>query len=1752
MKYLKHWNQSLVGNHAVGRFIGINGSLEAQEGLEPGWEENNSLLSGRNRSELDDVEKADEINDLLNNPLRFSLHDIRFLEENQEIINRDKALQKAFRRTVDHFLSLAKENSLAFPQSLFYLKSSRLSRFIPLKQIEAIKVLVGQEIKKINKLGERDPGSWTTNEAAKVLSLYKHLKRRSIESEYLDETFIKISKGLVEKALDIAQSSQNGLSGELRNAEKLILWDIQRLFPDEFRTNDRVSAILSGEAQDQAQRLLADLDAENDINNDPDLFWVWNSLEDLATQQNIQLTDQQHRKLRKFMLRYNAAQLLESTQDSSVLLPSHLHALSKLRQDPELLQVLEEDKESQVREEFQPHQPKEEQYREKQLLSKIQEKQSQLDAARDHEVSLLLKNDALTQDNRDGYNQAQESLVEYVTGERENSVDNIMQAFREFSLLADSESFQAKISYENDKWNRARSKTPPNFRDQLTTLKSIINNTQSWASSSNNREAIGDNRETLNQHISKLDNVMEEWEKLWHKVQEKENVIRNQVKAVPNEDIKKLEEERREIQLQYSRQKHEASHARNFFELARDTKKKAQEIEDTYWESLNQRIKNHRLHAADIEVLFHYDITQDEFEANEQEIKQDLSKDVQNIEPPEIYQKFKQEFKAILDDVDLDVLPEIDLEKIDQDELDVFTPWLKAIEDRLGVGAFQSELGVELSKFTSSQAKSELLKGAMAYYKDDILQKVEAALPENLEKDQKQKFLNTLRLHQTVGSPSDIESIDASYDQYKRLQKADDLKLDVERNNLKSALEGIDEENQSKIEAAFRVNENMMRYGFSIDSDGQIFPGTEKLEALRLQMLPLTREMLNFWEPHLEAFSSIAHNATHKEEMSEISNKAQIEAFIVNWEKVIQLQARDLIQQFKTQIRAEFSVEEQPAFQGFIAQLEDVIDTQFESIESDVTKFIEAYRSGIIFTGQENFFQNLPLRIKKLTALMDFDKGFTAQNKADFEKIFYAANGDDKNRGFANTVQKLKKWGLFDSDETDEDNETGQKKAQERFAEIQADFKEKSSIFNQNIKGIKLRVEKDKKLSDEDFQAKYGFTKDEADNILSGYDEYNEAFNAQWKAFESPTFFQDWWQDYQRDDVSRAEAINRFHQLEDLTETSKELAESSKGIGEWLRNWNENAQAKGGGISWQRISLYDIYLIIKGCVENHEKNWKRKREASAYQLGQDLFGDTLWGKEFRRLAEESEEARIKEWEGNYHDLDGWDIREKLYNSKDADESRACINLLSEKGFLAWDDPRLWRTLMRLGGGIIFNIPEDQALPIGDIMEKVKGSCELIWSRDVFRNWEGKFKGDHEKAMGFFEREFSNLESSPSGRTDALSGMLARWKRGEVTDVDPAKYEQFIVQAIKAGKMNGQPDTRWYYLVMGVGIKNPQGQSILSREVFQRIQELMNNMPHVEFFVDKNSYKHKGRVVPEDYPGAEKRQWGFEDFEIWAKQLSLDGTDTSFDIANNKAVQEATIDFFYKNIRASEQARDRAQRVQRNAKGEADHDDAATFAAEWGMDQVRDALVSLSEGTTKLTPDFWRTFLDGYNNYFKKTYEIIIEGDKEFGNLSGWHKERTRLLEEVGQRLRTAFLATQTLTGNADLKASGRNTTFDKASWDKETVYSPKASESRGKINGFVNGVLRSNKSEKKYLDIVDRNLAAEGADYKSEKFKTVNQLNKDLAEGNVGDDIFLGNPDVIFANLEKYVKEHGGPKIKVDLMESSNNDENGGHSALTA
>jgi len=265
----------------------------------------------------------------------------------------------------------------------------------------------------------------------------------------------------------------------------------------------------------------------------------------------------------------------------------------------------------------------------------------------------------------------------------------------------------------------------------------------------------------------------------------------------------------------------------------------------------------------------------------------------------------------------------------------------------------------------------------------------------------------------------------------------------------------------------------------------------------------------------------------------------------------------------------------------------------------------------------------------------------------------------------------------------------------------------------------------------------------------------------------------------------------------------------------------------------------------------------------------------------------------------------------------------------------------------------------------------------------------------------------------------MRDMLKLWSAGnyDSEEVDPVKYEAFSEFAIKDGKMS--LEAKVYYLIMGCTVRNPKtGQTLLSKEAMKRFGqgEFFKHIPQMIFF-DRTEHSPKKNGIPYSPEeakevGAIDRPWEQDDYEIWRKMI--DEGDGKFKPAKNgKTTQFIT--------RVIEQSMDVKQRFNRltGAPENMDHDDAPSRFAGLTVSMVKDWGINKSDGPNNISPDCWKGFLAGANQWFAKHYEFIRDGDA--GKLAhiypNWPEKKKTLLKEVAEKLRVALALSQLLKKN---------------------------------------------------------------------------------------------------------------------------------------
>ncbi len=1180
--------------------------------------------------------------------------------------------------------------------------------------------------------------------------------------------------------------------------------------------------------------------------------------------------------------------------------------------------------------------------------------------------------------------------------------------------------------------------------------------------------------------------------------------------------VSSYEEERNKLNEKYKKLKEKVRDEtknldtyKTWQHFLKDPKKVARESKDLFLSNINSRIANRNLYAADFEVLWGDEVNnpRNPYYADFAEFRDNIL----NTPNKEKVNEFRQKFAGILESIFEDtVLP--DIEHLSDGE-DKFSPWYNELDKALSyenIIARLAEEGFDLrQEFPHPQQLSQLVDGAIHSYRDRIFDIASRDVRDELTEEELNDFYAGWdRIHNGLAAgvdPTKLHEDHVAYEQNKLItsQEIEDAhqvnEAYVERLRRKAEEETNPAKKQhyldeaDKLEESFEYRKQAYQRGgryWGKDKNGKPkliwAPGREFLNEIALQTQSVNNEIAEITNGLRDDIAQIAEKFRGISKMKDdpiaaslrqAEAKNELDKLFEKWPEQKE-KLRNKFLDLGTVINEVLPEGVNPAeFTDLLMEVPMKMLDSFQKTFDNLQK--HAKKIDYKFTGKETFWEIFADNFIKLETALNFRDGKFAKESESLNKYL-----EDSNRA----LELLTELQFFDDDTPDKEEFT------KNYNEVVKGFKKDFAEYQEAINDVESRIRRDlNKMDDQDFFNKYGLDKEYLEDILSQHRARLNEFKEKSDKFFKSGFLKDWINRYDASPQDRAEAIAEMADFNSLRDYSKSANDSAQKIKKWVTEYDDNAKNSGPQRNYQRFSLYDLYAIVKQAIEVHERRWQRDSERAVANIGMSFFGEkSAWGKDFKQKAEEAEENRVKEFETQYGEVPGWDLQDALYRTNDQDEAKALIRLMLDKGVLQWDDPGLWRTLMRLSGNAVtFRIPEDLNLSRLEILDKVRNACEFIWSKETFRDWDTNLKGKLDSAIDSFKADFARYEDSPVARSRILSTMLKKWARGDSTDVDPAKYECFIHESFEKGKMNGQPDQRWYFLVMGVATINPKtNRSLISRDAFMRINDkFLARFPHVDFLTDKESYKLNGRIVPEDTPGAEKRGWTYEDYKAWGDFLGNGGG--SFDILNDSNIKEQTKKFFYHIVHASPPARDRVSRMDRFSDKEGDHDDAESFFADWKQVHLINNMSQSSGGENKLSNDLWRRYLSGFPTYMQMMRDYIKEGDEKWGELPGWQKERKRALIEVGDRLNAALTVTQTLQGNINLGQERGSIVFNAEDWRKEdTGYSASAQRSKEQINSFMKQVFQVAGGDDGFGEVLDfMGVLEYGIQYKERKKK---------------------------------------------------------------
>ncbi|KKP36605.1 MAG: hypothetical protein UR27_C0016G0002 [Candidatus Peregrinibacteria bacterium GW2011_GWA2_33_10] len=449
------------------------------------------------------------------------------------------------------------------------------------------------------------------------------------------------------------------------------------------------------------------------------------------------------------------------------------------------------------------------------------------------------------------------------------------------------------------------------------------------------------------------------------------------------------------------------------------------------------------------------------------------------------------------------------------------------------------------------------------------------------------------------------------------------------------------------------------------------------------------------------------------------------------------------------------------------------------------------------------------------------------------------------------------------------------------------------------------------------------------------------------------------------------------------------------------------------------LSLYDVKEMGKTIYEFVVRRYQRGSKARYGSIGEKLPGRL--GTEFAKVKQAAENDEVAQYKSA---MDAWgvtDIKDTLYDTNNTDEAKACFQVLTSKGELRWDDPKMWRTLEKL-----------THMDYGSIKTGTdcQGPIDSLWGTGQWHEWFGTNISTYNNQKNNFEWKGKMLENDPAGISKEMTRLLTNFKKGEY--VNPMEYEELIDFAILWGK--GGVEDKIFFLIAGVITDSPKGYGpLLSMDRLAEIDSKhCNRFPFLDFIASGRFYcptdieekiaSGEARNEDEAKKILQQRKFARKDFEWFKDHYFKD------DYENNVPGIQTT-KFIWEKMLTNHSTRVRLSKGLRNA-DQMDHDDAHMFLPPATGEEMENLLGSISGNKKYFTPQGYLNAFPGFSQYMltlaKNSVNTTNEDERRESNLG--------IMEGI-----RAYIAFDTITANRYKKARSNDlqrlsdTNFEKRS-----------------------------------------------------------------------------------------------------------------------
>lgn len=282
---------------------------------------------------------------------------------------------------------------------------------------------------------------------------------------------------------------------------------------------------------------------------------------------------------------------------------------------------------------------------------------------------------------------------------------------------------------------------------------------------------------------------------------------------------------------------------------------------------------------------------------------------------------------------------------------------------------------------------------------------------------------------------------------------------------------------------------------------------------------------------------------------------------------------------------------------------------------------------------------------------------------------------------------------------------------------------------------------------------------------------------------------------------------------------------------------------------WNRSHFFspeDFWQVGVDVLEWWKRRHGRKKADHAARIGTALADNVPlpyveeYGMEAKARKEKAEAEEVDEWKNRLSNKDAWELLSILKQLSEqtfpnADQLKAVLRILADKGRIDWRNPALWTVLSKLQTAAHLSPSDDSLLRNPVLLEqKLHQAMGNIWDYDEYLELKRTNESNYESGK---EKYAATLDRIQDQLTDRLDQLLARHKTGE--NVDPQEYEGILEYCIKNGK--SYAENIMFHLIMGIAT------GLLPQDRGLSLDKHLNTWPATQWI-----YSKKPPLTQKDY------------------------------------------------------------------------------------------------------------------------------------------------------------------------------------------------------------------------------------------------------------------------------------------------------------